>query len=130
DKALSTIESALKDSKDADLLARRAEVLYQRGRWEEAEKSARAAMALADENFLARWILGQIERDRGQTDKADESFRWFVRTYTQRANNDREIADPDILLLVGLAACERARYHNLTDQFEFILHEVWGEAVK
>ena len=40
-----------------------------------------------------------------------------------------EITDPDDLLLIGLAGCERARYHNLSDQFEFILKEVWGEAV-
>src|SRR5262249_24250282 len=80
--------------------------------------------------FLARWILGQIHRDRGDTDKADAAFRWFVRTYTQRSNDDMEITDPDTLYLVGLAGVERARYHNLADQFKFILKEVWGEAVK
>src|SRR5262249_40428613 len=71
-----------------------------------------------------------IYRDRGETDKADEEFRWFVRTYTQRANNDQEITDPETLYLIGLAGVERARHHNLADQFEFILNEVWGEAVK
>src|SRR5262249_12969736 len=40
------------------------------------------------------------------------------------------ITDPDELLLVGLAGIERARYHNLSDQFQFILDEVFGEAVK
>ena len=36
-------------------------------------------------------------------DKADVEFRWFVKTYTQRSNEDKDIKDPDELLLVGLA---------------------------
>ncbi len=131
DQALVCVNDAIKDfPKNPDLLARRGEILYLRGEWEAAEKSTQAALAVNDESFLARWILGQIYRDRGETDKADEEFRWFVKTYTQRANNDMEITDPETLHLIGLAGCERARTHNLADQFEFILTEVWGEAVK
>jgi Tfp pilus assembly protein PilF len=131
DHALSVVDDAIKShARDADLLARRAEVLYLRGHWDAAEKSARQALEVAQEHFLARWVVAQIYRDRGETDKADEECRWFVKTYTRRANNDMEIADPDTLHLVGLAGCERARYHNLPDQFEFVLSDVWGEAVK
>src|SRR5262245_62151645 len=131
DRALTVVDAALKDSpKSADLLARRADVLYLRGRWAEAEKAADDALKLNKEHFLARWILGQVLRDRGEIDKADEHFRWFVRTYTDRSNADKDISDPDELLLVGLAGCERARWHNLSDQFRFILNEVWAEAVK
>lgn len=131
DKSLQVVETALKDqTKNVELLARRAEVLYLRGRWDDAEKSAQETLGLAEENFTARWVLGQIYRDRGDIDKADEEFRWFVKTYTQRANNDMEITDPDTLHLIGLAGCERARLHSLTDQFEFILSDIWGEAVK
>ena len=44
DKSLLAIDSALKEAHDnADLQARRAEILYQRGRWEEAGKAAAAA---------------------------------------------------------------------------------------
>ncbi len=93
-------------------------------------KVAQAALDVAEDNFAARWVLGQIYRDRGDDGKADEEFRWFVRTYTRLANDGMEITDPDILHLVGLAGSERARYHNLADQFEFILTDVWGEAVK
>ncbi len=131
EQALKVVDEALKQGpKNADLLARRAEVLYVSGKWDAAEKSANAALDLVEDHFLARWIQGQIYRDKGDSDKADETFRWFVRTYTQRANNDMEITDPDLLHLIGLAGCERARYHSLTDQFEFILSEIWGEAAK
>lgn len=138
DEALAVVEAALKESprpadvvaRQADLLARRAEVLYLRGRWEQAEKSAAEALALDGDHFLAHWIKGQVLRDRGDIKPADEEFRWFVRTYTGRSNMDKDLTDPEELLLVGLAGCERARWHNLSGQFRFILNEVWTEAVK
>jgi tetratricopeptide (TPR) repeat protein len=129
--ALKIVENALKKTPaDHALLARHAELLYLRGKWETAEKSARKAIEAKDDQFLARWIIGQIERDRGDWTKADEEFRWFIRTYSKRSDDDMEIVDPEELLYVGLAAVERARYHHLADQFEFVIQEVWGEAVK
>src|SRR5262249_50419219 len=108
DSALTAVDAALKQlPKDADLIARRAELLYLRGRWDDADKAAAQAVALNTDHFLARWILGQVLRDRGEITKADEEFRWFVRTYTNRSNMDKDITDPDELLLVGLAGCER-----------------------
>jgi tetratricopeptide (TPR) repeat protein len=131
DQALETLDAALKDSpKDADLLARRAELLYTRGRWEDAEKAADAAIKTNPEQFLARWVRAEVYRDRGDVKKADDECRWFVRVYTERSNNDMDIKDPDDLVLVGLAGCENARWHNLSDQFKFILDEVWGDALR
>jgi len=131
DKALSAIEAALKEApKDLDLLARRAELLHYRGRWEEAEKTAQQVVDEKDDHFLARYVLAVIERDRGEVAKADDQFRWFVRTYTKRANDDKEIAEPDELRLVGLAAAEYARYHHLGDQFDFLVNELFPDALK
>jgi tetratricopeptide (TPR) repeat protein len=131
DRALEVIDTALKETpKDADLLAGRAELLYLRGRWDEAATAANAALSNNDEQFLARWVLAQVYRDRGELTKADEEMRWFVRTYSARSNQDKDITDPDELLLVGLAGLERARWHNLTDQFDFILNEVFADASK
>jgi tetratricopeptide (TPR) repeat protein len=62
--------------------------------------------------------------------RADAEFRWFVRTYSKRSDEDKDVKDPDELLLVGLAASENARWHKLSDQFRFILTEVYGEALK
>ena len=74
--------------------------------------------------------MAQIFRDRGDVKKADSDFRWFVRTYTERSNNDKDITDPDELLIVGLAGAENARWHSLSDQFEFILNTVFDDALK
>jgi tetratricopeptide (TPR) repeat protein len=133
DKALAALDSALKKNpKSADLIAARAEVLYTRGRWDEAQDAARAALKLTrDQNFLAHWVLAQIHRDRGDLVKMGTELIWFIRTYARRADEDKEITDPDELLLVGLAAVERARWDSrLSDQFEFVLNEVWAPAAK
>jgi tetratricopeptide (TPR) repeat protein len=133
DKALAALDGALKDHpKDADLLAWRAEVLYTRGKWDEAEKAAREGLlAVRDNHFLAHWVLARIHRDRGDFLKAGGELIWFIRTYSKRADEDREITDPEELLLVGLAACERARWDSrLSDQFQFVLSEVWTPAAK
>ncbi len=139
DKALAAIEAAIKDiPKDAGLLARQAELLYRRGRWDDAEKAANAAIdahSHAERGneggaFLARWIRAQIYRDRGDMKKADAECKWFVRTYTQRDEKDNPIKDAEELVLVGLAGAENARWNNLPDQFEFILNDVYKDAFK
>ena len=68
DKALSVVGDALKDAaKDADLLARRAELLYLRGQWDEADKAVAAALSVKESHFLARWIQTELEYDASET---------------------------------------------------------------
>lgn len=131
EKALKVVDEAIAASpKEADLQARRAELLHLHGKWEEADKAAEAALAIKEDNFLARWVRAQLARDRGDFKKADEDCRWFVRTYSQRSDMDADIKDPDELLLVAQAGAENARWHNLSDQFTFILTEVLNDALK
>src|SRR5262249_11914565 len=111
EKGLSVVATALKDDgKNADLQARHAEVLHLIGRWDKAEKAAHLALAVNPKHFLARWVLAQLYADRGELKKAETEFRWFVRTYSERSNNDDDIKDPDELLIVGLAGTEHARW--------------------
>lgn len=127
DKALTVLDEALQEhAKSADLQARRAELLYLRGRWDEAEKVGQAALTVNKDHFLARWIVAQIARDRGDLKKAGEEMLWFVRTY----NGRDDIKDPDDLLLIGLAAAEHARWNKIADQFQDILTDLLGEALK
>jgi tetratricopeptide (TPR) repeat protein len=136
EKALAVVDEALKtDPKNPDLIARQAELLYLTGRWDDAEKSANAAVGVNAKHFLARWVLAQLYRDRGDLKKADAEFRWFVRTYTERSNADDDIKDPGELLIVGLAGCENARSNMLADpsmfeQLDFVLNEVYKDALK
>src|SRR5437868_1674650 len=59
DKALEVVDAALANHKaDADLYARRAQLLYLRGRWDDAAQAAEKALQLKPEHFLARWVRG------------------------------------------------------------------------
>jgi tetratricopeptide (TPR) repeat protein len=123
DKALAVLDTALKTSPaDATLHARRAEVLYLRGRWEDTDKALQQALTHDKEHFLAHWIRAQLYRDRGDFKKAGEDLVWFVRTFDKRG---QAITDPDDLLLVGLAEVERARADKrLLDSFRVVLNDV------
>jgi len=131
DKALEVVESAVKGlAKEVALQARRAELLHLRGRWDDAAKAADAALAIDKDNFLARWVTTQIARDKGDLKTADTGCRWFVRTYSERSDKEMDIKDADQLLIVGLAGAENARWNNLSDQFQFILTDVYADAIK
>jgi tetratricopeptide (TPR) repeat protein len=131
DEALSTIENAVRsDAGNADLLARQAELLYLRGRWDEADRAAQAALKIRADHLLAHSVRGQILRDRGEPEKADAEFAAIVRIYSQRSENDNDIKDADDLLIAGLAGCEHARWSRQPDQFNFVLNDVFSDALK
>ncbi len=76
------------------------------------------------------WVRARWHGTAATWKKADAECRWFVRTYSQRSDMDADIKDPDELLLVAQAGAENARWHNLSDQFTFILTEVLNDALK
>jgi tetratricopeptide (TPR) repeat protein len=126
DQALTVLEAAVAQAaNDAALLAAKADLLYFRGRWDDAFKAAERSLAIEKNQFLAHWTRLRIWRDRGDLRRAADEARWFVRAY-----NDADVTDPEQLLLVGLASAEHARWNNLSDQFADILNDLLGEAVK
>jgi len=126
EKAQIVVEALLKAMpKDADLHARLSEVHYLRGRLDDAEQNAKAALAANKDHFLAHWMLGQVLRDRGLWEQANEQFLWFV-----RQSNAKEITDPIELTLAGLAGLERARHLHLTDEYVTIVVQYFGVAAK
>jgi cellulose synthase operon protein C len=130
DLALTTLDEALKEhAKSAPLQGRRAELLFLRGRWEEAEKAAGAAME-GKYPFLARWVVAQIAHCRGDLKKADAEYRWFFSTYNQRIEAKDYIEDPDELLLVGQAMIEYAKMRNSSSLFTDVLTDVYADAIK
>lgn len=130
-KAIDGLTEALKAAPDsAELLAERADALYEVGRWEDAMADATAALARQDDQFLARWVRARHLRDTGDLDTADKEMRWFVREYTRLSNADKEITDPDKLLIVAQAGAENARWNRLPNQFKFILATMVPDARK
>jgi tetratricopeptide (TPR) repeat protein len=129
DKALEALDAGLKGRPgSADLLAERADLLYLRGRLAEAGAAADKAVAADGDQFLAHWVLARVHRDRGDLKKAAAELLWFTRKYN--ALQDK-LTDPEQLLLVGQATCERARWtRGLSDQFQFVLTEIYSPVAK
>jgi tetratricopeptide (TPR) repeat protein len=131
DRAVETLTEALKRvPNNPTLHAARGDLLYHLGRWDDAEKDADAALARADGQLLARLTKARVLRDRGKLKEADNAFRWVVRYYTKRSNDDDDITSPDELLCVAECGAENARWHNLSRQFSFILNTVIKDALK
>lgn len=130
-KALDILDAGLKSlPENPDLLAQRADLFYSLGKWDDATKDAEAAIKKQADHFLARWVRARILRDKGDLTGADTEMRWFVKTYTDAAAADKEITDPEKLLIIAQAGIENATTHNKPDQFKFILQEVLRDAVK
>ncbi len=130
DKAQKAVEDGLTSApKDADLLARKAELLHLRGRWDEAMKAADAALAINDKNLLAKWVRVQLWRDQGEIKKAKDEAVAVFRVYNNAVDTPGEIKDADGLLIVALASAENARWSGLADEFQTII-EVLGDALK
>jgi tetratricopeptide (TPR) repeat protein len=115
---------------NADLLAERADLRFELGRWDDAKADAAAALKVKDEHLLARWTLARIARDKGDLEEADQAVRWIVRYYSRRSQEDNDIVDPDQLLIVAQAGAENARWHRITRQFSVVLNEVIKDALK
>jgi tetratricopeptide (TPR) repeat protein len=132
-QARETIQKLLKEEAFAnrpELMAVSAEFLYLSGQWEPALQTAEATINLKKDSFLARWVKAQILRDKGDWTAANAELLWFIRTYSARSQADNDITDPDELLLVGQAGTLRANWFNLTDQFRFILNEVYADVLQ
>jgi tetratricopeptide (TPR) repeat protein len=129
DKALGMLEAALKASPGtAALEARKADILYRVGRWDDADKAIEDALGHDADQFLAHWVRAQLYRDRGDFKKAGDDLVWFVRTYSKRGD---AITDPDEVMLVGLAEVERARWDKrLLDSFSVVLNDIWTPLFK
>lgn len=129
-KALDVLEAGLKAlPDDPDLLAERADLFYSLGKWEDAAKDADAALKKQADHFLARWVRARVLSDKGDLTGADAEMRWFVKTYTEAAAAEKEITDPEKLLVVARAGIENATAHRKPEQFKFILQQVLRDAV-
>jgi tetratricopeptide (TPR) repeat protein len=127
DKAQAVLVAAVKaHPAEGHLWAELADLHYLRGRWDEALEAARHALQDQPDGFLAKWVLARLYRDQGDLDRAGKELVWFIRQYS-----GRDITDPEKLLLIGQAACERARWdRRLSDQFQFVLTEIYSDVAK
>jgi tetratricopeptide (TPR) repeat protein len=125
-KALDTLDAAVKESPtSADVLAPRGELLYELGRWDDAEKDIDAAIAAQADNARARYVKGCLLRERGKLTEASEAFVWLVRYY-----NGKDTFTAAEFLYIGLGAAEYARWTGKSNQFSFVANTLRKDALK
>lgn len=129
--ALEALDAGLKaHPADPGLLARRADLFYVLGRWDDATGDAEAALKKAPDLLPARWVLARVLRDKGDLSAADAETRKIVRAYSDAAAAEKEISDPEVLLVVAEAGYDNAVTHAKHEQLQFILKEVLRDALK
>jgi Flp pilus assembly protein TadD len=102
-----------------------AALAFERGEWKEAAARADEAIRLERRQLLARWIRAELDRVTGRLDEANAGCKWFIAYY-----NDNDVTDAEALRYVGLAAAQYARWNRLADQFDFVVNELYPEALK
>lgn len=110
----------------ARLPAELAVVAFARGQSDAARQHVAEALKHDPSQPAARWIEAELFRTTGQLDEANQAYEWFVDFY----NSQEEFKDPDTLRYIGLAAAQFARWNRLSDQFAFLVNDLYPAALK
>ncbi len=110
---------------NADVWAELALIAFEHGSADEAQKDAERAIEIDQNQLPARWIVAELDRLAGKLDEADRGYTWLVRYYN---NHDVTAAEP--LRWIGLAAAQSARWHRQSDQFRFLVNELYPDALQ
>ncbi|MBS0202701.1 MAG: tetratricopeptide repeat protein [Planctomycetes bacterium] len=120
------LTTALKqDARSPDLHAELAQLHYERGRFEAAQTEAAAALESDADHLLARLIQAHIWANQGDVKQADDGYRWFVRYY-----NRRQPKDARSLVYVCRGASQYARWHSVSQIFDFCVNTLCTDAFK
>lgn len=126
DDAAQSIDAALtKKPASAALLAEAAGLAFDRGDIAAAQKHVAAALAADENHLLARLVQADLHCAAGRLKEAGAGYKWFVDFY-----NDHDVDDAESIELVGLAAAQFARWNRLTDQFTFLVNDLYPDALR
>ena len=100
-----------------------------RGDDKRAEAEAQAALKLFGHRpaqAQAQWIRAELRCRAGRLVEAQAIDKSLVDLY----NATDEIKDPDALRYIGLAAAQFARWNRLSDQFHFLVNDLYPAILK
>ncbi|MEE8452985.1 MAG: tetratricopeptide repeat protein [Thermoguttaceae bacterium] len=123
DEAVAAL-STLADGR-AEIQAELASLALQRGDCETAGDCADEALRLDRDELQARWVRAELARLAGRLDEAERGYADLVRHY-----NDHDLQQAESLRWIGLAAARYARWNRLDDQFNFLVNELYPDALK
>lgn len=126
DQAIALLESAAQPPDiAAEVHAELAALRMSRGNLEGAREAAAAALA-ADENCLqARWLQAELHRLTGELAEAQAGYEWLTERY-----NAQPPTDARSLHWIGLGAAQLARWQRLSEQFRFLVNELYPDALQ
>lgn len=126
DGAAKVLGDAIEKHPDAaNLHAEQATLEFERGNYDAAEKSAATAIEKDKDQLAARWIQAELLRVRGKVKEADKAYRSFLDFY-----NDQQPTDAESLHYIGLATAQFARWNRVSDQFGFLVNDLYPDALK
>ncbi len=109
----------------ADVLAEQAAIAFARGKVEDSCRWAEEAIARDRGQLLARWIIAELDRAAGRLDDAQRGYHWLVTYY-----NDHDEMSAEQLRWIGLGAAQWARWTRQPEQFQFLVHDLYPDALK
>lgn len=120
------LTAALKQNpKSSALHAQFARLHFERGQWKLASEEVEAAIKSNSDELLARLIQAHLWAEQGDLKQADDGYRWFVRYY-----NRRQPKDAESLLYVCRGASQYARWHSVSQIFDFCVNTLCPDALK
>ena len=124
-KPAEAIATLAKPRSTAAIEAELARLEFDRGNYEAAQRHVDNALKAEATRPLARWIAAELDRTAGRVEAADKRCRALVRYY-----NDGDFDDAESLRWIGRAAAQNARWNRLSDQFDFLVNELFPAALK
>ena len=109
----------------AGVTAELARFAFERGDYAAAKTRVDEAVGLDESQLLARWIQAELDRVSGRLEEAGQGHAWLVSYY-----NDHRVEEAESLRWIGRAAAQYARWNRLSDQFDFLVNELYPEALK
>ncbi len=115
------------DKGPGEILAERARLALDRGDYEWAEKWGFEAVCGGLRGAYAEgsWVLSELRCRSGRLEAAQGIYKRLVGDY-----NSNYLRDADSLRWVGMAAAQYARWNRLSDQFHFLVNELYPDILK
>lgn len=133
EKAREALDQAIaQQPANPDLLAKLAELKFNRGDWDGADQAIAAALKANPNHLPARFAQAKLAEARGQSSPKSEEWKWFVDQYNERRT--QFLKEPENLLLVGQAA-ERyykaqARGEELSESLNDVINDIYEGALR
>ena len=72
---------------------------------------------------MALYLKAELARTSGRLDEAESQYRRLINFY-----NNQDVKKADSLRWIGRAAAQYARWNRLSDQFDFLVNDLFPEA--